>query len=100
MLDVLVTALLVLRWRHLCARAFHHLNAIEPKAMPLGGHWLYRRRHSDQGADALSLLDGYHVPGNRNTVTVVLPPPISGATRLYTPTKPETIATFCLPRAL
>jgi hypothetical protein len=39
-------------------------------------------------------------PGRRKTVTVVLPPPISGATKLYTPTRPETTATFCLPRAL
>ena len=33
-------------------------------------------------------------------MTVVFPPPISGATKLYTPTKPETTATFCTPRAL
>ena len=45
-------------------------------------------------------LDRYHFPGRRNTVTVVLPPPISGATKLYTPTMPETTATFCVPRAL
>jgi len=39
-------------------------------------------------------------PGRRKTVTVVLPPPISGATRLYIPTMPETTATFCTPPAL
>ena len=39
-------------------------------------------------------------PGRRKTVTVVLPPPISGATKLYTPTMPETTATFCTPCAL
>ena len=41
-----------------------------------------------------------HFPGRRKTVTVVLPPPISGATKLYTPTKPETTATFCTSPAL
>src|SRR5271154_1911763 len=41
-----------------------------------------------------------HYSGRRNTVTVVLPPPISGATKLYTPTIPDTTATFCFPWAL
>jgi hypothetical protein len=52
-------------------------------------------RHSRIVAAYLGLF-----PGRRNTVTVVFPPPISGATKLYTPTKPETTATFCTPRAL
>jgi hypothetical protein len=42
---------------------------------------------------------GAQFPGSRKTVMVVLPPPISGANRLYAPTMPETTATFCTPRA-
>jgi hypothetical protein len=57
---------------------------------PTSSRWPFQSRYDHRA----------QFPARRKTVTVVLPPPISGATRLYTPTMPETTATFCLPRAL
>jgi hypothetical protein len=84
---------------HMSRRLMHSLNCRvtkcvdgrECRAKVVIAH-LLEQRHGHHAVNV-------HFPRRRKTVTVVLPPPISGATMLYIPTKPETMATFCTPRA-
>jgi hypothetical protein len=76
--------------------------AVETDVRALASLERGRSRHSVTSSlmvFSLAINESSHFPWRRKIVTVVFLPPISGAIMLYTPTKPETIATFCTPRA-